>query len=181
MKRFIALVLVILCFSSVQAAESAFDRGSKSVSGNFLYSRFGGDIYSDQTVLDFNPQYSVCLNKGFFLGVIGQLRRTTMSDLSYRSTNTQWRIGLLSEWYQPSRYSSPHPMIPYFRLSYLFGRFSQTNAHSLGIQMGVLQMLTKSTGLDFGLHGSFDRYSRSGNSEVGFILMGAVGFKTFIF
>ena len=181
MKKLLTLLIVFILCSAISVSAGAFDKGSKSISGGISYTHLSGDAYYDTDILELSPKVSLAISHGFFVGGIIQVRSIS-ADYSYGSySDTQWQLGVITERYFVHEDETEKSTIPFLKFSLMFSNDNSITQLSFGGNFGILKMVSESVGFDFGIKGSYDRFSANSNSISGITLQAAIGVSSFIF
>ncbi len=179
----IIIAFLILCCSTLFAAEGPFSSGSKSIPGSVYYSSISGEAYYDTETFEFTPSYTICSSDGLFVGGTVRIRHVSTSDNRYGdASNTQWQVGGILEKYFTYESDGDGRVVPFFKSSLLMGQIEEDlTLLSLIIDVGGIKMISEAVGAEFGVKAAFDNYSSNGGSSTGVVLQVGFGFKSFLF
>lgn len=157
MKAIITFFLIALFSLPVFSADNTFDNGSYMVGGNISYSKSGGDLFSDETNLFFNPQVSYCLGDGLFFGGMINVHYYKYSIDYYYSeskySNTQTTFGIMIDKYFPSSSGQVKgKFIPHFGAGTTFSKEAGYTFLTFEGSAGAIYMISASAGIEFGFN-----------------------------
>lgn len=137
-KLFFAGILFLLGMPKLHSQEYMTDKGSSMISGTFLLSSYGGDLYLEDgervTSITFAPSYSYFVAKHFFLGANLGLSYNKVGEHSMTTIGIGPKLGLTIG-------NGEARTIPFFSLGYNYQHYSVSSGvvslHGSDIALGA--------------------------------------------
>ncbi|MFH1701375.1 MAG: hypothetical protein ABIE07_12415 [Candidatus Zixiibacteriota bacterium] len=192
--KYIFTALLLVCAAGLAWPQSnPVGQGNYLAGGKLYFQSQTGEAYEDEngestTTISINPDFGIFFADGFFLGAAGEMQSIDIGEKRRLEYSIGPKIGYF---YNSDKYREDNEgaVFPYATLYFTYGEFQNLEEFeinysktAIGINLGMIKMISPAFGLDVGIKISHDTFEIKGEDLAGMegtsvrIGIGLVGF-----
>ncbi|MEE9443359.1 MAG: hypothetical protein V3V99_11910 [candidate division Zixibacteria bacterium] len=177
--EYIFTALLIICAAGLAFPQSnPVGQSNFLVGGKLYFQSQTGEAYEDEegestTTISINPDLGIFFADGFYLGAAAEMQSIDIGKKRRLEYSIGPRIGYF---YNSDKYREDNQgaLFPYATIYFTYGEFQDHDEFefnyvktSIGINLGVVKMISPALGLDIGLKISHDTFEVKGENLAG--------------